>query len=283
MTKPTKWHVRPVKTQISLGIRPVWSESSLCAKWVAKDQFCHDAAQYEAILIIKEFFILMQSKSTEMTLSFTKDRSGQIVYGWMSWGFMFLFQQYFSHIRTMEGWTQRALCNEAQFRLQKESCLWRDSNPKPRDPQSEAPTARPRWCFDIVELDQRATRTLRQCRTRWLLLKEWAAKGPHCLPFSQHLLDALLCGKPMVKLHVHYLHFRRITAIFSGVQIFLVFTCMQPIITTVYTISSLKFFSHLFSCFLTWKGKTLIFPKSFVGFRFILNSSVSSWIYYLPV
>ena len=29
MTKPTKWHVCPVKTQISLGIRPVWSESSL--------------------------------------------------------------------------------------------------------------------------------------------------------------------------------------------------------------------------------------------------------------
>ena len=29
MTKPKKWHVRPAKTQISLGIRPVWSESSL--------------------------------------------------------------------------------------------------------------------------------------------------------------------------------------------------------------------------------------------------------------
>ena len=28
-TKPTKWHVRPAKTHISLGIRPVWSESSL--------------------------------------------------------------------------------------------------------------------------------------------------------------------------------------------------------------------------------------------------------------
>ena len=27
----------PAKTQISLGIRPVWSESSLCAQWVAKD------------------------------------------------------------------------------------------------------------------------------------------------------------------------------------------------------------------------------------------------------
>ena len=29
--------VRPAKTQISLGIRPVWSESLLCAHWVAKD------------------------------------------------------------------------------------------------------------------------------------------------------------------------------------------------------------------------------------------------------
>ena len=32
MTKPTKWHVRPAKIQISLGIRPVWSESSLSAR-----------------------------------------------------------------------------------------------------------------------------------------------------------------------------------------------------------------------------------------------------------
>ena len=31
MTKPTKWHMRPAKTLISLGIRPVWSESSLIA------------------------------------------------------------------------------------------------------------------------------------------------------------------------------------------------------------------------------------------------------------
>ena len=37
MTKPTKWHVRPTKTQISLGICPIWSESLLCAQWVAKD------------------------------------------------------------------------------------------------------------------------------------------------------------------------------------------------------------------------------------------------------
>ena len=38
VTKPTKWHMRPAKTQLSVGIHPVSSESSLCAQWVAKDQ-----------------------------------------------------------------------------------------------------------------------------------------------------------------------------------------------------------------------------------------------------
>ena len=40
--KTSKMTVRPAKTQISLGIRPVWSESSLCTLWVAKDpSFLH--------------------------------------------------------------------------------------------------------------------------------------------------------------------------------------------------------------------------------------------------
>ena len=40
--KTNKMTVRPAKTQISLDIRPVWSESSLCAQWVAKDpSFLH--------------------------------------------------------------------------------------------------------------------------------------------------------------------------------------------------------------------------------------------------
>ena len=36
MTKPTKWHVRLAKTQISLGVRPVWSVFSVRMKkaWV---------------------------------------------------------------------------------------------------------------------------------------------------------------------------------------------------------------------------------------------------------
>ena len=40
--KTNKMSLRPAKTWISLGIRPGWSESSLCAQWVAKDaRFLH--------------------------------------------------------------------------------------------------------------------------------------------------------------------------------------------------------------------------------------------------
>ena len=38
MTKPTKWHLCPAKTQITLGIHPVWSESlhPPCLIWVSR-------------------------------------------------------------------------------------------------------------------------------------------------------------------------------------------------------------------------------------------------------
>ena len=40
--KTNKMTAHPAKTQISLGIHPVRSESSLCAQWVAKDSsFLH--------------------------------------------------------------------------------------------------------------------------------------------------------------------------------------------------------------------------------------------------
>ena len=44
--KTNKVAVRPAKTQISLGIRPVRSESSLCAQLVAKDSsFLHAGSE----------------------------------------------------------------------------------------------------------------------------------------------------------------------------------------------------------------------------------------------
>ena len=47
LDKTNKVAVRPAKTQISLGIRPVWSESSLCAQCVAKDpRFLHADSEY---------------------------------------------------------------------------------------------------------------------------------------------------------------------------------------------------------------------------------------------
>ena len=40
--KTNKMTVHPAKTQISLDIHPAWSESLLCAQWVAKDpSFLH--------------------------------------------------------------------------------------------------------------------------------------------------------------------------------------------------------------------------------------------------
>ena len=42
LDKTNKVTVRPAKTRISLGIHPVWSDSSLCAQWVAKNpSFLH--------------------------------------------------------------------------------------------------------------------------------------------------------------------------------------------------------------------------------------------------
>ena len=44
VTKPTKWHVCPAKTQISLGICPVWLESSLSARrklWSLATHWAH--------------------------------------------------------------------------------------------------------------------------------------------------------------------------------------------------------------------------------------------------
>ena len=42
INKTNKISVCPSKTQISLGIHPVWSESSLCIQWIAKDpSFLH--------------------------------------------------------------------------------------------------------------------------------------------------------------------------------------------------------------------------------------------------
>ena len=91
--KTNKMNVRPGKTQISQGINLVWSESSLCAQWVAKDPiflhadskdsdqtgqslrwahmplcwFCHEVAQ---MLVSKDFRpIFSQAACSDVTFS----------------------------------------------------------------------------------------------------------------------------------------------------------------------------------------------------------------------
>ena len=65
MTKPINWFVGPAKTQVSLGIRPVWSESSLSAQWVAKDpRNLHADAQADLIFF---FFFFDLGRKQEIS------------------------------------------------------------------------------------------------------------------------------------------------------------------------------------------------------------------------
>ena len=59
VTKPTNWHVRPVKTQISLCIRPVWSESLLCTQWVGKGPSFHHADREDSESLLGAQAILL--------------------------------------------------------------------------------------------------------------------------------------------------------------------------------------------------------------------------------
>ena len=49
MTKPTKWHVRPAKSQINLGIRPVWSVFTVHMKqaWVLSSHWVHSKDSHQ--------------------------------------------------------------------------------------------------------------------------------------------------------------------------------------------------------------------------------------------
>ena len=62
MTKPTKWHVRPAKTQINLGRRPVWSESllsawrklgSLATQWAYSEDSDQTGLPHDKTIVIK--------------------------------------------------------------------------------------------------------------------------------------------------------------------------------------------------------------------------------------
>ena len=61
-TNPTKWHVRLANTQISLGIRSFWSESSLCAQLESTDLpfwwLRRVAAQYDIRFVTDRFKVM---------------------------------------------------------------------------------------------------------------------------------------------------------------------------------------------------------------------------------
>ena len=83
MTKPRKWHVRPAKTQISLGIRPVWSESPLSA-WrklgSLATQWAHSEDSDQTGRMLKLFWVFAGRTVILLILSW----GGSIINGWVS-------------------------------------------------------------------------------------------------------------------------------------------------------------------------------------------------------
>ena len=58
--KTNKISLCPAKTQISLGICPVWSESSVCTQWVAKDRsFFHQSLSDQSSLSARAILLVL--------------------------------------------------------------------------------------------------------------------------------------------------------------------------------------------------------------------------------
>ena len=55
MTKPTKWPVHPAKTQISLGICPVWSVFAVCSQSLQKILKDHQTKSGKMIKLLRKF------------------------------------------------------------------------------------------------------------------------------------------------------------------------------------------------------------------------------------
>ena len=129
--------VRPAKTQISLGIRPVWSESSLCAQWVAKDpSFLHaDSEDSDQIGLIWVF-----AGCTAILLVLSWCCSNQVRFCFISslylWKFVWTYFMYLLTIYSNECPFQligKCSCNENEFpfKLICNQTLQLISNPPP--------------------------------------------------------------------------------------------------------------------------------------------------------
>ena len=77
--KTNKMSVCPAKTQISLGIRPVWSESLLCTQWVAKiPSFLHADSEDWSDWAHTHFvsFVMLQLRFVFTIVMHPKDADG---------------------------------------------------------------------------------------------------------------------------------------------------------------------------------------------------------------
>ena len=231
MTKPTKWHVCPAKTQISLGIRPVWSETSL-STWrklgSLATNWAHREHSDQTGWIPRLIWVF--AGCTYYFVGFVMRR---LIYGPANYcnDSKFIGQTGLS--KQWWPWTDCSWKNDPDqtapermtlIRLLLKEWPWSDCSWK-NDPDQTAPEGTTlirlllkEWpwsdCSWKNDSDQTAPEGMTLTR---LLLKEWpwsdcswrndpdqtaperaVWSGLHCLPLRLHLLDVLLYGKTTV-------------------------------------------------------------------------------------
>ena len=206
----------PAKTQISLGIHPVWSESSLYALWVAKDpRFLQPYSEYTGKSGRKPCLIWVFAGCTSFCWFFHALAHFTCWAVKASKHFPYDINpvpNYFcKYVRVQFNFTY---CNDTKFLGTQ---VWANNVDIDLTPQAVSGAVWSRSTLMILNFrTDRSWQTV-QFQIR-LLLEEQSDQGLHCLPFQLHLLEALLYGKATL------FKFKGDYSKFSGVWNFRIFT-----------------------------------------------------------
>ena len=125
MTKPTKWPVCPAKTQISLGIHPVWSETSLSA-WRKTSLSAWRNIGSLAILGVHKSFWWFCHEAAHITVNLFNFAIS--LFSWYSWG------RYFHKNELSQNCNMSIIANETNMR-----------NAKNLSPRTDIPSISIMW------------------------------------------------------------------------------------------------------------------------------------------
>ena len=143
--KTNKMTVCPAKTKISLGIRPVWSQPSLCAQWVVKDpSFLHADSEYS-----DQTWLIWSTLKTAST--------AKLVHLSITWMHT-IFNSFFSRDMSNQISNQKTTCERSQVLLIQDHPDW-SNNFSEKSPTFIPPT----WLASLEMSDV----ILKGCIPQW--------------------------------------------------------------------------------------------------------------------